>query len=160
MNDVDKPSLVHIDARGRFIHHCQCGAEAGFGYGVDLRHGKLGTWFCAEHRPDKPTERENPRDLALENSVTEWRHHPATSPNHCAHCGKPGGVLLPTGVDPYAWIHDTCHDPWRAARRAQAIAVLASYGITKRDAARTSSPVTTSATTSQTSLRCEALWET
>ena len=80
------------------------------------------------------------RRLVFEDHVTDWlnRHHPGTSPGRCAHCARAGGVLLPIGVGPHAWVHDTCHDPWRAARRAQAIAVLASYGITKPDAGRTS----------------------
>jgi hypothetical protein len=74
--------------------------------------------------------RERP-DAAFENVTIEWlnRHHPGTSPGHCAHCAKAGGVLLPVGVGPHAWIHDNCLDRWRAARRAQAIAALASYGI-------------------------------
>ena len=42
----------HFDADGNFIHRCRaCGKEASFGYGVSLRNNKLGTWFCAEHRP-------------------------------------------------------------------------------------------------------------
>ena len=74
------------------------------------------------------------RDVAFENVVTEWlnRHHPGTSPDRCAHCGRAGSVLLPIGIGPHAWIHHHCHDLWRAVRRAQAIAALASYGITAR----------------------------
>jgi hypothetical protein len=46
-----KPGYVGFDDKGRFVHYCHCGAEASFGYGVDLRYGKLGQWYCAEHRP-------------------------------------------------------------------------------------------------------------
>jgi len=28
-----------------------CGREACFGYGVALREGKIGTWYCTAHRP-------------------------------------------------------------------------------------------------------------
>jgi hypothetical protein len=39
----------YFDADGRFIHKCcRCGRDASFGFGVSLREGKLGTWFCAE----------------------------------------------------------------------------------------------------------------
>jgi hypothetical protein len=33
-----------------FVHYCHCGQWGAFGYGVDLLHGKLGRWYCAEHR--------------------------------------------------------------------------------------------------------------
>jgi hypothetical protein len=40
----------HFDAEGRFIHHCSvCGKDVGFGVGVSLHKGQLGTWFCLEH---------------------------------------------------------------------------------------------------------------
>jgi hypothetical protein len=39
----------HNDTDGRFIHYCcRCGKEASFGFGVSLREGKFGTWYCAE----------------------------------------------------------------------------------------------------------------
>ena len=31
-------------------HFCWCGKEAHFGFGVRLLKGRLGTWYCAEHR--------------------------------------------------------------------------------------------------------------
>lgn len=35
-----------------FLHYCEeCGAEAFFGYGVNLQKEKLGRWFCRHHRP-------------------------------------------------------------------------------------------------------------
>jgi hypothetical protein len=35
-----------------FLHFCrQCGRFAAFGYGVHLRAGRLGRWYCGKHRP-------------------------------------------------------------------------------------------------------------
>jgi hypothetical protein len=35
-----------------FLHFCcECGAWAPFGYGVKLREGRAGRWYCAEHKP-------------------------------------------------------------------------------------------------------------
>ena len=35
-----------------FLHFCcQCGRFAAFGYGVRLRAGRLGRWYCGKHRP-------------------------------------------------------------------------------------------------------------
>ena len=35
-----------------FLHFCcRCGRFAAFGYGVRLRAGQLGRWYCGEHRP-------------------------------------------------------------------------------------------------------------
>jgi hypothetical protein len=35
-----------------FLHFCiHCGRFAAFGYGVPLRAGRLGRWYCGEHRP-------------------------------------------------------------------------------------------------------------
>jgi hypothetical protein len=37
---------------GAFLHFCvECGRFAAFGYGVHLRAGRLGRWYCAAHRP-------------------------------------------------------------------------------------------------------------
>jgi hypothetical protein len=36
--------------RGPFIHYCHCGKWASFGFNVNLRDGKEGTWRCFEHR--------------------------------------------------------------------------------------------------------------
>ena len=43
--------FVGYDAEDRFVHYCQCGREAGLGFGVRLAKGQLGTWYCAEHKP-------------------------------------------------------------------------------------------------------------
>jgi hypothetical protein len=46
----------HFDADDNFIHRCcECGEEALFGYGVSLRHGRLGTWCCVKHKPQQQT---------------------------------------------------------------------------------------------------------
>jgi hypothetical protein len=35
-----------------FLHFCiECGRWGAFGYGVNLRAGRLGGWYCATHRP-------------------------------------------------------------------------------------------------------------
>ena len=37
---------------GVFLHFCaHCGAWGSHGYGVNLRAGHLGRWFCSTHRP-------------------------------------------------------------------------------------------------------------
>lgn len=37
---------------GLLLHFCaECGAWGAFGYGVHLGAGRLGRWYCAEHRP-------------------------------------------------------------------------------------------------------------
>ena len=37
---------------GSFLHFCaECGAWGSFGYGVNMRAGRPGRWYCAAHRP-------------------------------------------------------------------------------------------------------------
>ena len=37
---------------GLLLHFCaKCGAWGAFGYAVNLRAGRPGRWYCAEHRP-------------------------------------------------------------------------------------------------------------
>ncbi len=44
---------VEMRDNGIFLHFCAtCGRWGSFGYGVKLRIGQLGRWYCAEHRPD------------------------------------------------------------------------------------------------------------
>ena len=43
--------FVGYDSEGHFVHYCKCGRDAGNGYGVSLRAGNLGVWFCSEHNP-------------------------------------------------------------------------------------------------------------
>jgi hypothetical protein len=32
------------------LHACRCGQWGAFGFGVSLRDGQAGTWFCAAHK--------------------------------------------------------------------------------------------------------------
>jgi hypothetical protein len=53
MSDARPFGFVGYDEAGRFEHYCEvCNAEASFGFGVSLRAGELGRWFCARHKPD------------------------------------------------------------------------------------------------------------
>ena len=60
--------VVGYNADGHLIHLCHCGQPGPFGYGVNLRADKLGTWYCREHRPTggndggKETEDRTTRD--------------------------------------------------------------------------------------------------
>jgi len=45
--------FVGYDRNGMFIHYCHCGKDAGHGYGVSLRKGQLGTWYCNDHKPER-----------------------------------------------------------------------------------------------------------
>jgi hypothetical protein len=37
---------------GLLLHFCiECGRFGAFGFGVSLRTGRSGTWYCSEHRP-------------------------------------------------------------------------------------------------------------
>jgi hypothetical protein len=54
---LDEPCLTrrgHTEERpDGFLHFCvECGRWGAFGYGVDLRKGRLGQWYCAAHRPE------------------------------------------------------------------------------------------------------------
>jgi hypothetical protein len=33
----------------------ECGAQASFGYGVSIKNGRRGRWFCGPHRPPQLT---------------------------------------------------------------------------------------------------------
>jgi hypothetical protein len=42
------------EVEGAFLHFCvECGRFGPYGYGVRLRAGQLGRWYCREHRPLK-----------------------------------------------------------------------------------------------------------
>ena len=47
------PGFVGYSKHGLFIHMCHCGVWGAHGYGVSVRTGKLGTWYCAEHNPER-----------------------------------------------------------------------------------------------------------
>jgi hypothetical protein len=47
-----------------FTHYCEhsgCDAWGAFGFGVDLRGGRRGRWFCEDHRADGAPKPEAPR---------------------------------------------------------------------------------------------------
>jgi hypothetical protein len=46
--------FVGYDQGGRFVYYCHCGRYGPFGFAVALTEGKLGTWYCFEHRPPEP----------------------------------------------------------------------------------------------------------
>jgi hypothetical protein len=53
---VARRGLVKETEGGALLHYCEkCGALAPFGYGVSLRRGRLGRWYCAAHRPQAGT---------------------------------------------------------------------------------------------------------
>ena len=57
--------LLELD--GAFLHFCvRCGRFAAFGYGVHLRTGKLGRWYCGQHRPRQVTRVSAFRDKRLD----------------------------------------------------------------------------------------------
>jgi hypothetical protein len=43
--------FVGYDKDGHFVHYCHCGKFGPFGFGCFPREGKLGTWYCMEHKP-------------------------------------------------------------------------------------------------------------
>jgi hypothetical protein len=42
---------VSASVIAKFEHYCHCGQWGAFGYGVGLRIGQMGQWFCSDHRP-------------------------------------------------------------------------------------------------------------
>jgi hypothetical protein len=63
ISTLDEPNAAprgitpHFDDNGRFIHPCCCcGKPAVLGFGVNLRAGKLGTWYCGGCKPDPKRE--------------------------------------------------------------------------------------------------------
>jgi hypothetical protein len=113
IDETGLPGFVGYDIAGHFLHYCHCGRWGAYGYGVFPEQGKLGEWFCDEHRPDAAIVR--PRDDAVTTPPI-----PDTSPHRCAHCGGVLGIIMPIGVGPeHSWVHDTCVAAWRAARRAK-----------------------------------------
>ena len=53
--EIFAPGFVGFNAKGMFIHICHCGVWGAFGFGVSVRNDKLGTWYCAEHNPERRT---------------------------------------------------------------------------------------------------------
>lgn len=51
--DRARIGLTMWNDREPFIHYCQvCGAWGAFGFEVDLLKGRLGRWYCLEHKPE------------------------------------------------------------------------------------------------------------
>ena len=74
---------------------------------------------------------------ALDCCIAEWlnRNPAPSSPRHCLHCGQPGeknDQLLPFGTESsgHAWLHSGCWPFWYEARREEAMAALAAFGLT------------------------------
>jgi len=58
--EIDEPCAARRgrveEMSGRLLHFCfDCGRFGPYGYGVRLRAGQLGQWFCSEHRPENET---------------------------------------------------------------------------------------------------------
>ena len=50
---VTRRGRVEVRPDGVFLHFCaECGAWGAFGYGVLLRAGRTGRWYCGKHRPE------------------------------------------------------------------------------------------------------------
>jgi hypothetical protein len=46
--------IVGQPGDGAFSHFCvECGAWGAYGFDVSLRAGKLGRWYCRDHRPNR-----------------------------------------------------------------------------------------------------------
>ena len=52
MTAEQRRGRVGYDKERRFLHYCVvCGEWGAFGYGVFLRRGQPGKWFCGNHKP-------------------------------------------------------------------------------------------------------------
>jgi hypothetical protein len=51
-----QPDQQHPPPLERFEHYCWCGKWGSFGYGVNLRNGAEGNWFCRLHRPGRKND--------------------------------------------------------------------------------------------------------
>jgi len=52
---VSAPAVARVEApvsapSAPLEHYCHCGRWGPFGYGVNLQQGRLGRWYCTEHR--------------------------------------------------------------------------------------------------------------
>jgi len=48
---------AYFDKAGHFVHRCYCGKRGTLGFDVNLLNGKLGTWYCGEHKPADKEDR-------------------------------------------------------------------------------------------------------
>jgi hypothetical protein len=46
-----EPGFVGYDREGHFLHYCRCGRWGLISEGTELLKDRLGTWYCAQHRP-------------------------------------------------------------------------------------------------------------
>ena len=54
--NLDRRGLIKQDG-GVLLHFCpECGRWGSVGVGVELKRGRLGRWYCAEHRPLLPNQ--------------------------------------------------------------------------------------------------------
>jgi hypothetical protein len=115
----------YIDADGHLHHPCSaCGEPGSFGYGVNIYRGRLGTWYCGLHNPEK---KKPVASSFLGIEETEWlnKNPESSRPGTCAFCGReetPTSVIVPYGAEPgtHAWIHRECWPAWFQARREKA----------------------------------------
>jgi hypothetical protein len=56
------------ETRQPVLHYCHCGKWGSFGYGVCLRKGQEGVWYCEEHKPQTVSSR-----VAHRNEITHTR---------------------------------------------------------------------------------------
>jgi hypothetical protein len=81
--------------------------------------------------------RRQAEELAFEHCIVEWlmRHSVRSNPGTCLWCGHfeddERGIVLPFGIEAsgHAWLHFDCWPAWHSQRRAEAIAALATMGI-------------------------------
>jgi hypothetical protein len=74
--------------------------------------------------------------IAFQTVVEAWirRPSPQTDPTRCAQCGQPGGLIAFKPLDGQSgatWLHGVCWSDWHQKREAQAISVLAEYGVSR-----------------------------
>jgi hypothetical protein len=50
--ELRRRGFVGYDGAGRFVHYCYCGAFGPFGFNHFPREGKMGKWYCREHREE------------------------------------------------------------------------------------------------------------
>jgi hypothetical protein len=69
-----------VDENGVLLHFCvECGRSGPFGFGVSLRRGQLGRWYCRDHRPNKKTRPQKLAGNYQRNARHERLYVPTTS---------------------------------------------------------------------------------
>ena len=109
------PRRGRIESQGTTLLHfcCVCGAWGSYGFGVNLRNGRMGRWFCAAHRAQgrrtvandadgwaadsgqrgAATVRANPLKTNARTAAdgADANHSPQSTPDRCA--GLEGAAL-------------------------------------------------------------------